>query len=201
MLILWALGPIILVIVLHSVVYFGWRHLYFIYPSLLLLAVRGVVAIIATVQTLSVLRPAAIALGAVAIIGVIHTGVRMIREHPFQEVYFSILSADMAERLFDRDYWGLSSRHGLEWVLAHDSAPVINVTATHPSLLYHNSLILPPKARARLRYIPQARHSEADYYFTHYLLHPQTYGDSLGKEVYMIRSGGVRILSVFKTPK
>ena len=34
----WLLGPLALVIGLHSILYDGWRHLYFIYPALLLLA-------------------------------------------------------------------------------------------------------------------------------------------------------------------
>src|SRR5262249_34061928 len=33
--------PIAAVIVLHSVLYGGWRHLYFIYPAFLMIAVRG----------------------------------------------------------------------------------------------------------------------------------------------------------------
>jgi 4-amino-4-deoxy-L-arabinose transferase-like glycosyltransferase len=36
----WLLLPLALVIGFHSAIYDGWRHLYFIYPALLLLAVR-----------------------------------------------------------------------------------------------------------------------------------------------------------------
>ena len=40
-----ACAPPLLVMTTHAVVYDGWRHLYFIYPSLLLLAMRGLVAL------------------------------------------------------------------------------------------------------------------------------------------------------------
>ena len=40
-----ACAPPLLVMITDSVVYDGWRHLYFIYPSLLLLAMRGLVGV------------------------------------------------------------------------------------------------------------------------------------------------------------
>jgi hypothetical protein len=39
------LGPLVVVVVLHSALYDGWRQLYFIYPVLLLLALRGLVTV------------------------------------------------------------------------------------------------------------------------------------------------------------
>ena len=44
LLLAWFFGPLLAVIVLRSVMYDGWRHLYFIYPALLLLAGRGLQA-------------------------------------------------------------------------------------------------------------------------------------------------------------
>ena len=37
-----SLGPIIAIVILHSVIYDGWRHLYFIYPAFLLTSLKAI---------------------------------------------------------------------------------------------------------------------------------------------------------------
>ena len=95
-------------------------------------------------------------------LGLAQAAWRITRDHPHQQVYFSILPPSFSQTHFDLDYWGLSYRQGLEWVLAHDPATVIRVSVAVPQppvevpygehLLYMNSLILPPADRARLRF-------------------------------------------------
>ena len=41
LLVAWLLGPLAAVIAVQAVVYDGWRRVYFVYPALLLLALRG----------------------------------------------------------------------------------------------------------------------------------------------------------------
>jgi hypothetical protein len=139
---------------------------------------------------------------AVAGLEAAYTIVRMMRLHPHQYVYFSFLPASTAERMFELDYWGLSYREGLEWVLAHDPSEQITISG-NPSYLDNNMLILPPSQRVRLRYIPSRAETptEARYFLTAYHYYggrPKTYPDSLGREVYTIRADGLRIFSVFK---
>ncbi|WP_143436673.1 hypothetical protein [Hymenobacter crusticola] len=124
------------------------------------------------------------------------TAFRMVQMHPHQQVYFSFLPAHTAERLFERDYWGLSYRQGLEWILAHDPAPQVSVTVVWPTPLYNNSLILSPAQRTRLRYVPRTAPG-CHYFLTAYRWHPQSYRDSLGREVYTVRAGKLKVLSVF----
>ncbi|RSK37514.1 hypothetical protein [Hymenobacter metallilatus] len=195
----WLFGPLLAIIVLHSVVYDGWRHLYFAYPALLLLAGRGAQAAGRGWQRATT-RPARLA-GYVAagllVLGLGHTAWRMVLDHPYQNVYFSFLPGATAERLFERDYWGLSGREGVEWILAHDSSAAVPV-ATEPrtALMLHNAqLLLPPAERARLRMVPVG---QARYFLTTYRWHPGPYPDSLGREVYTKRVNGLTLLSVFK---
>lgn len=203
LLLLWLLVPPLLVIGLNSILYNAWRHLFFIYPALLILAVRGLQYLYVLTRHASPARAwaASFLLTAAALEGT-YTVVRMIRLHPHQYVYFSFLPPSTAERLFELDYWGLSYRQGLEWVLAHDPNPQITISG-NPSYLDNNMLILPPSQRARLRYIPSRAETptEARYFLTAYHYYggrPKTYPDSLGREVYTIRADGLRIFSVFK---
>ncbi len=197
LLLLWFAGPLLAVMALGSALYDGWRHLYFVYPALLLLAVRGGLLLVRWARTGLAARRVALALAVGAGIGVAHTVARMVQLHPLQNVYFSVLPAAAAERLFERDYWGLAYRQGLEWVLAHDAAPRLTVSTPHYVPFYNNSLILPPADRARLRFATRAEGTAA-YFLTGYRWHPQSYADSLGREVHAIRAGGVKVLSVFR---
>ncbi|GAA3997069.1 glycosyltransferase family 39 protein [Hymenobacter fastidiosus] len=194
---LWLLGPLVLVISRQAVVYDGWRHLYFIYPALLLFAVSGLRDLLRLTRPAAPLRGLAGALMLAAGLELAATTIRMVRMHPFQQVYFSFLPAPVVERLFERDYWGLAYRQGLEWLLAHDTAPKLAVHEQWHYPLYNNALILRPEQRARLHYEPD-RVAGARYFMTGYRWHPQSYLDSMGREIHVIRVEGVKVLSIFE---
>jgi hypothetical protein len=192
---LWLLAPLAVVTTTHVVVYEGWRHLYYIYPALLLWAVRGCQVLVRQARHRGRRRMVARVMLGMATFETAHTVVRMVQMHPHANVYFSFLPGPTAERLFERDYWCLAYRQGLEWVLAHDPTPAVTVNVFWHYPLHNNTLILKPEQRARLRYTPD---STARYYLAGYRWHPQSYLDSLGTEVHVIRAGGVKVLSVFR---
>ncbi|SNC77165.1 hypothetical protein SAMN06265337_3745 [Hymenobacter gelipurpurascens] len=194
LMVLWLLGPIVLVMLTHTVVYEGWRHLYYVYPALLLWAVQGIQWVSRLGQSAGPLRVVSRLVLVAAVLETGHTAWRMVQLHPFQNMYFSFLPGPTAERRFERDYWGLSYRRGLEWILANDSARVVTVDTHLHFPLYNNLLILPPPDRARLRYLPDS----ARYYLAAYRWHPQSYLDSLGTEVHTVWAGDIKILSVFR---
>ena len=193
----WLLGPLLLVIGLRSTVYDGWRHLYFIYPALLLVAALGIRRVVAAARAP---RPARYLALTVLLLGAAETGrtaLRMVRLHPYQQVYFSFLPAPVAERLFERDYWGSSYYQGLQWLLQHRAQRgPIAVSGASRTPLVSNSLLLPPDQRARLRVVRDR--ARAAYFITGYRWHPQSYRDSVGQEIHTIRAGGIKILSIFE---
>jgi len=189
----WFSLPIIMVIALESVIYDGWRHLYFVYPAMLLLAVRGAVALWQASQQHRWVRPVALGLALVAGGEMVYTAARMVQAHPQQQVYFSFLAPSQVERLFERDYWGLTYRQGLEWILQHDDSPELNVTAQNGGLIENNLAIMKPEDRVRFRV---AGPGTEQYFLGAYRTHPEPYPDSLGKEVYTVKPYGVKALSV-----
>jgi hypothetical protein len=134
-------------------------------------------------------------------LGVGHTVVRLIRLHPHQQVYFSFLPAAAVVDQFDRDYWGLSYRQGLEWILAYDQSPNITYYGD-PTLLYCGGLLLAPEQKARLQYIWKDNQSEARYFLTNYRPrhYSHSYPDSLElwHEVHIIKADGLPILSIYR---
>jgi hypothetical protein len=192
----WFFGPLLAVVVLKSVLYDGWRHLYFIYPAFLLLGLRALAGIRIARMNPFARRWTTVGLLILAV-GMAQAGYRIIRDHPYQNVYFSVLPGPVAERLFERDYWGLAGRRGLEWILTHDASAQIGVSTDARAflVLHNNSLLLPPIQRQRLNL---AAGDQARYFLTVYRWHPQPYPAATGREVYAQRVDGIKILSVFR---
>ena len=206
LLLAWFFGPLLGVMLLHSALYDGWRHLYFVYPAFVLLAVQGGRAVWQAWQQgehgAGRWQPRAVAAGLLLVglaLGTTRVVWRMVAEHPFQYAYFSGLPGPVIEQNFERDYWGLSVRQGLEWVLAHDPGTQLTVAMDERTALtlLINWKMLPLAARARLRIVPPA---QAAYYLSIYRWHPGPYPASMGRPVHTIRVGGVAILTVLQRP-
>src|SRR5882757_3909121 len=102
-------GPIAAVLILHSIIYDDWRHLYFVYPSFVMLALYFVNKLYDTKLRMVVL-------GAFGL-QVLLLAFFMIKEHPFQQVYFNEFVSHDKEALrknYELDYWGSSFKQGLE---------------------------------------------------------------------------------------
>ena len=185
------LGPLIAVIVLHSVLYDGWRQLYFIYPAFLLLAVRGWVAAARWQPRWPYWSQA---VRAVTILGVLVVAVQMVRDHPFQNVYFNLLAGRHVAERFELDYWGLGYQDDLAYIATHDPRPAIKVYAPPPSPTAMAREMLPNGLRKRLVIVDSL--DAADYFITNYRWHPEPY--PYPNEVYQIRADGRRVHSVFR---
>ena len=79
--------PIIAAIDFRSVSYDGWRHLYFIYPSFLLIAMFAVHLI-----KIIFFKKKNYFLYILILILILPTGIWMYKNHPFQYVYFNSIS-------------------------------------------------------------------------------------------------------------
>ena len=100
-----SIGPVLVVIALQSTLYNGWRHLHFVYPGLLFVAITGFDALR---QWVSRVFPILLA------VGMVLTARTMIRMHPLQQVYFNELIAEPhLMDCFELDYWGSGFREAL----------------------------------------------------------------------------------------
>jgi hypothetical protein len=163
------LSPVLYIIIMRSVVYDDWRHVYFIYPSFVLLVMYAV----------HKLYSRKFRVVSISLIGVqfILLGSFMVKSHPFQHIYFNELVPHKPEFLrynYEMDYWGLSYRQALEYVLEHDKRPTIKVGAPHNlCLVVNNILILPKEQRQRLSIAYDV--NDAEYIFTNFRDHPGDY--------------------------
>ncbi|HEX8504343.1 MAG TPA: hypothetical protein VF630_03165 [Hymenobacter sp.] len=184
-------GPLLAVILLHSVLYDGWRQLYFVYPPFILLAVRGWAAAAAW-------RPRwpwwPRALRTATALCVLVTAAQIVRDHPLQNVYFNLLAGSNVEERFEMDYWGVGYRQDLEYIVQHDDRPLITVYSPPVSPGDFNRIMLPAAQRDRVRIVQNPE--EADYFITNYRWHPEPYPYNF--EVFQLRADGRRVHSVFK---
>lgn len=104
---------LLLPICLHSTLYDGWRHFYFLYGPFLYLAVLG----LSTLLAIKNIILKSVILG-ISVGSLIYNGAWMIRNHPYQMVYFNVLVRDKAPDNFERDYWGSSSSECLRFIVS-----------------------------------------------------------------------------------
>jgi hypothetical protein len=189
-------APPLLVMTTDSVVYDGWRHLYFIYPSLLLLAVRGLVGVWRLTGPVKVARYALVAAAAVYVAA---TAAWMIRAHPMQNVYFNVLAGSEWRRTYEVDYWGLGNRAALEYLLAHDPSPTFTVRPESFTDLGQALLLVRPADRARVRIVDKDQ--PARYVLTNYRNADVDAADgwSTRRLFYRLVVDGEVILSVYET--
>lgn len=187
--------PLASVIILNSALYDGWRHMYFIYAPFLLITIAGASRVLGLMQKAGSGREkrAALFIAMVIVLCVVSTSYQMIRCHPFQNVYFNAFPGDNVGKLFELDYWGLSFRRGLEYVISADASPAIALSANVYAPLINNTIFINKEDLKRIR-IADINH--ANYYLTNYRWHPYPY--KFGHEVYSITVDKQKIMSVFK---
>ncbi|CAN5254887.1 glycosyltransferase family 39 protein [soil metagenome] len=195
----WFFMPVLGCIVLKPIMYDAWRHLFFVYPALVYIALLGVEAVVTlAVRSAGEARRRMVHATAAVVLFVVLAPVAlfMLRNHPFEHVYFNrFAGADMKEvkQRYELDYWGLSYRKLLEYVVHTDTSSHIRIfTATYPGRV--NVAMLPRADRNRVELV--ASDADADYVMTNYRFHPQDY--PYANEVFSVRVGNASIGSVFR---
>lgn len=192
----WFFLPLFVVIALKTELYDGWRHMYFIYPAFLVISLKGLAFLFGLAR--SKLKGQKYSIANMALIfailvSLVSTTQFMVRNHPYQNVYFNRLIGRNIRENFDLDYWGLSYRQALEYILANDTGETIRVhVTTNPGRL--NAKILTPANRDRLIYVHKP--DNAKYVLSNYGWHKE--GFSYKDEFYSIIVDGTKIMTTYK---
>lgn len=189
---LWFFAPIAFIVIGNANIYDEWRHVLFLYPAFLLLALEGVRVILAWMS--SPWRHGHVVLLVLMATSLSATFLWMIHNHPLENMYFSIPSA-LAAHNFELDYWGLSFREGIEYVLAHDHRPVL---VLHPTSSpgYSSVLALSAEEQSSLRYT--ADDSKANYVLDNFRQHNYQATYPPEKKVKDITVDGITVLSIYR---
>ena len=186
-------APILAAIVFHSAMYDDWRHLYFIYPSFVLMALYFINKMLQTRYKLIV--------GGICVLEVVLISFFMIQNHPFSQVYFNNLVSHEKEYLrkhYDMEYWGCSVIQGLNYLLETDKSKIIKVNENLAGIVDKNITLLPNEDRKRIQ-ISENGNVDADYLITTFRLHPYDYPSY--KIDYSISVLNSTILQIYKLEK
>lgn len=185
----WFFVPLLSIILLKSVIYDGWRHLYFIYPAMILIGLVGFERVLKSKFRSSV--------SLLIFIDLLFALIFMVKYHPYQNLYFNLFSGGMknVKNNFEMDYWGLTFRRGLEYIAQNDKSEKIPIFFAHG--LTENTDILKDDDRKRFIVLKEPR--DAKYVLSNYRWHPENYPKDI-KIIYEIKIEGVSIMSVLKRP-
>ena len=125
----------------------------------------------------------------------------MIKDHPHQNVYFNFLAGKNVQTKFELDYWGLSNKQALEYILKNDNKNEIKIGSAGPISIENSKQILSFSEKNR---ITISENSKSDYIIDNYI---NWYGKYKKKrheipnnfKIYKeITVSGKRIISIYK---
>lgn len=157
--------PILAVIFLDSILYNGWRQLYFVYPALLLLAVKGWVEIWNSRSFTYYARGLLVIITAVLLLLTVRW---MIVNHPMQNLFFNSFAGHDLRSKWDMDYWGLGNKKALDFILSNDSSDIIYIKADSLTPIGHSLLMLPEEKRNRIKPVYKLGNYKPLYVLTNY---------------------------------
>ena len=156
--------PLFLIYFFDSIIYNGWRHLFFIFPCLIIIGVYFVEFLTIKFRNNNFVKIIPVILTLI----VINNIYNLINLHPFQYVYFNKVFEDKANDLFEIDYWGVANKQALKEIISNNSREdkiVIGVASF--ANLNLSKKMLPEDLKNRI-IISGQEFDNADFIFTNY---------------------------------
>jgi hypothetical protein len=189
-------GPLLATVVLGSTLYDGWRQLYFVYPSIIFLAIKAIEHIF-NQKSFGFYKKIIISFLVTA--QLVMTAFWMWRAHPYQNVYFNFAAPSNWRDHFEGDYWGLSNLEGIRYILKNDTRDRIKIAPVGATSLNQSVGMLSAPDRARILVVSLT--DTPDYGLTNYRFIDGTKFDParLGwRSFYDIKVDNQIIFTVFK---
>ena len=155
--------PFVVFEIIGVTLYDGWRHLYFIYP---ILAINGVMLMAALWERFTKYKFLKIITFICIVFSISNTVDWMFQNRPLQNVFFNQFAGKDVKENWVMDYWGLSNKVALQYVLARDNSKEIKFAAGSDMELWRSFKLLDSNEQARIGYVTDL--NSADYIITNY---------------------------------
>ena len=152
--------PLIIAIDFRSISYDGWRHLFFIYPSLLLIALQGLYLV-----KIKFFKKKNNYLYILILILMLPNIYWMYKNHPNQNIYFNFLAGRNFNEKFEMDFSGTSNKQALEYIIKKENKN-IRVFSLSTTDLNLSKKILDKKIRNKISITNDI--NNADYIINNY---------------------------------
>jgi len=193
-LLLWIMIPIASVIILKPNLYDDGRHFYFIYAPMILIGTYGMKCLFGDefIRSRNLKYMSRISALIIFLSSTIYLTCFMIADHPFQYAYFNLIGRKYATQDFEKDYWGISYRNALQFLVADDKSPDIKLCWTmapcESNLVWLND--------EDARRIHWTNFKDCDYFVTIFKSHQPF--NIPGKKIYEAKVQGIAIIDLYK---
>ena len=142
--------------------YDGWRHLYFVYPSIIMISLYGFYCLKLSIKKKIISN----VIYTLILLNFTYISYWNYKFHPHQYVYFNIIFKNKFHDNFDKDYWGISNRESLEYIINNNFDYPIKIGTKSFASLEMTSLMLKEEDKSKISIIHNLK--EADYVVTNY---------------------------------
>ena len=156
------LGHLVVIFVFQPNLYNGWRHFYYLYPSIVILAIYGLHNLIIKNNKINSF------LFFIFIINILYLLNWNFNNHPNQQVFFNSFADKDFNKKFDMDYWALSNKQQLHKILEIDKRKKIEIYNLSENKLFYSLFSL--KEDERNRFNIASSIDKADYVITNYYI-------------------------------
>ena len=167
--------PLAFAVISGTRVYNGWRHFYFVYPSLVLLMVHGLIGLHKYLKRRKFAAIVPIATALYLLNCAFGIGMNYPQEHSF----YNVLAGKNIEERFELDYWDLSIKEALNTILDREEKEFSVGCLNNPTLWgierNYDKLINLNKLRIEIK---------EDYREADYVIVNTTYANMYSKEAY-----------------
>ena len=146
-------STIYIIIEINATLYGGWRHLYFLYPSLIFVSITGLEFLFKKFDQKYLII--------LIIPFLLYTSYWMIKNHPYQFVYFNTFAGKNVNKNFELDYWGTSNKNLLDYLIENEPKENIKIYIFSDSPYYFSLPMINAKDRERINFVKTL--DEADY--------------------------------------
>ena len=172
----------------------GWRHLYFLYPIVIYFSIYCIIFLKERFKHKFIIFMIFFLLS----MNMTFNFFWMIKNHPNQYLYFNLLNKQYFMKNFDLDWWGISHKTSLDFILKNDDSDKINVYASGFTSLRDTYLFLNEEDKSR---IILSNIDEADYIIDNKMKRIRPYR-SINKneysKYYILKVDDVTVTEVYK---
>ena len=153
--------PVLATITLGSSLYNGWRHMFFIYPSLIIFVLIGINFIFKNIKNTKFYY----LIQFVIVFSLLNTSYWMIKNHPHQYVYFNRYMSFNVAKIFELDFIGASYKENLDYLIKNEKKDKYYIYNSSDTKLWYPLFSL--KDEDRLKFI-ETKKENAEYWVTNY---------------------------------
>jgi len=149
--------------ILKPHIFNGWRHFYFLYPSIIYIALYGFKCMFSAISK----KKIQFCILLILFINISNLFLWSIKNHPYQYVYLNHLSKKYAYN-YELDYWGLSNTDAIRNIIENKNEGRVNIAGIGTTRINFSYFMLTAEEQKHVRIVKLDSHEKINYYITNF---------------------------------